>query len=470
MKNSLSKQKEGSVPWNKGLVLEDTTAYKEAAKKREEKYNLNLLKRRQIFHSDETKKRISSGVQKYAVQHHEELSQRARTALQTKKEKGYDLAIFKGKKHRAESKRKISISSKKNAETQTKSANERLAKNIKEMNLTLLVDIDTRPNLTVSCNKCNTKFTYTRQMFRYPKISNVCRTCFPYEKTYRSSGEIEVFEYVKSLCPDAVSNCRTIIQGEIDIFVPSLNIGIEYNGLYWHSQTVLEANGRDKWNDYKKYIKLQNKGIKSILIYEDEWHNKQDIVKARLKHILGKSSKKIYARKCTVNSISSKISSEFCNKYHLQGNGRTNERYGLFYNNELVAVMTFSLNNLSRKIKNWELNRFCTVDNISIVGGAGKLFSTFLREHNPESVLSYADKRWSEGNLYNTLGFTRKKDTTPGYWYFLPNQYKRFHRFALRKNKNDDQNLSEYENRLLEGYLRIWDCGNSKWIWKNAGI
>ena len=149
------------------------------------------------------------------------------------------------------------------------------------------------------------------------------------------------------------------------------------------------------------------------------------------------------------------------------GNGRSNLRYGLFHNDELVSVMTLSKSNISRKVKEWEINRFSSLLGYTIVGGASKLFSHFIKQESPEIVVSYADNRWSRGDLYATLGFERVSEGTPNYWYIPRNSAERIHRYTLRKTTTDDQTLTEYENRLNQGFLRIWDCGSSKWVWKN---
>jgi hypothetical protein len=129
--------------------------------------------------------------------------------------------------------------------------------------------------------------------------------------------------------------------------------------------------------------------------------------------------------------------------------------------------MTFSNNNLSRRIKGWEINRFCSKLHTHVVGAASKLFAHFVKQINPDTVISYSDNRWSTGNLYKQLGFEFSHQTKPNYWYFLPNECKRIHRFALRRKSTDPQILTEKQLRDKQGFYRIWDLGNSKWVWKN---
>jgi hypothetical protein len=129
--------------------------------------------------------------------------------------------------------------------------------------------------------------------------------------------------------------------------------------------------------------------------------------------------------------------------------------------------MTFSKVNLSKGHRNkkaWELLRFASLKDVVVIGAASKLFSYFIKEYSPEEVISYSDNRWNTGKTYENIGFKYNGDTGIGYWYIFENR--RLHRFNLRKRSTDDQEKTEYENRLIQGYKRIWDCGNSKWIWK----
>ena len=109
----------------------------------------------------------------------------------------------------------------------------------------------------------------------------------------------------------------------------------------------------------------------------------------------------------------------------------------------------------------YELLRFCNKLNTTVVGGASKLFKHFLKEYKPKEVISYCDRRWSEGNLYEMLGFEFSHNSKPNYFYVING--KRENRFKYRKDilvkEGFDPNKSEHEIMLERGIYRIYDCG-----------
>jgi hypothetical protein len=244
-------------------------------------------------------------------------------------------------------------------------------------------------------------------------------------------------------------------------------LGIEYNGLYWHSTEVLTYNDKSKIKDFDKYIKLKNDGVQLICIMEDEWINKKEIVISRLNNFFGTSSK-IGARDCEIVELDVTVARKFFGDNHIQGYGNSQIRYGLINNGELLCAMSFSNSNIARKNIDWEIVRFCNKIGTSVTGGAGKLFKHFIQQINPDKVISYADSRWSSGNLYGNLGFSFVRQTVPNYWYFKPNELKRIHRFTLRKRSDEPKDLTEKDLRFSEGYYHIYDYGSSKWVWNKT--
>ena len=264
---------------------------------------------------------------------------------------------------------------------------------------------------------------------------------------------------------------REILNGmEIDIYIPSLKLGIEYNGLRWHS----EEFGKDHRYHLDKLNKCNEQGIKLIQIFEDEWINHRDICESKLKQICGlNTNPKIYARKCEIREISNKNEVyEFLDKNHIQGRTGFTIALGAYYQNNLVGVMTFK----KEKEGYWDLNRFATDINYQCVGIGGKLFKHFTRNYPFIEIKSFADRRWTTdptNNLYTKLGFDFDSYVPPSYWYYNPkiNPYIRFHKFGFRKKHLHNQyglplTMTEHEMTTALGYTRIWDCGLIKYVYK----
>lgn len=295
----------------------------------------------------------------------------------------------------------------------------------------------------------------------------------PYCFKRQSNEELEVGEYLRQVFGEGfnTNNKKIIYPYELDLVIPSKKIAVEYCGVYWHS----EANGTGKHYHLNKLDLCNKVGYRLITIFEDEWLENKTIVKARLAGILGKSvANKINARDCVVKHLSATEAREFCSRFHLQGYGSSAIKLGLFYNDLLLSVMTFAAPNIAKGgVSNrkgyFELNRFCTDYNYLVRGGASKLLTFFIRNYPVKQIYSYADRRWSEGGLYYSLGFKFVQNTEPNYWYVKNG--KRLHRFnfrksTLRKFNNYDLNLPEWKIMLGNKYYRLWDCGSMKFVMK----
>jgi hypothetical protein len=279
---------------------------------------------------------------------------------------------------------------------------------------------------------------------------------------------------------DAENNVRDFIENEltiktekisidnkeIDIYLPDYKLGIEYNGLYWHSEFFKNKN----YHLNKTEI-CENQGIQLLHIFEDEWMFKREIVKSIIKSKLNIVDIRIFARKCQIKEIDSNKSREFLEDNHIQGNVNSKYKLGLFYNDELVSYMSFEKTRKSIEKNNensYVLNRFCSKLNTQVIGGASKLLKYFIRIYNPKSIISFADKRYSNGNLYKQLGFIRIKDNMPSYFYFKNNELVRYHRFNFRKEilikRGFDKNKTEFEIMTDNNYIKIFDCGNIKYL------
>jgi hypothetical protein len=336
--------------------------------------------------------------------------------------------------------------------------------NISPPDISLLSSYDNPNNrIEIHCRQCQKDESIPSETFKY-RLRNFQTPCGSCAGTNGkgSAAEKEIHRWLTyQYNGKIIENDRTIIAPyELDIVLPELGIAIEYCGLYWHNDTRL-----DKKYHFNKMKRCQEQNIKLITIFEDEWIHKSQIVKDRLmtKLHLNKNSNRIGARKCQLVELAPANAKEFVETHHIQGYMNASVQLGLTHNGILVAVMTFTKGNITKRHKNWELSRFCLAADHQIPGAASKLFSYFVKLYNPEQVVTYSDLRWNTGNVYTQIGFADEKFTGLNYWYV--NGTKRLHRFNLRKTANDDPNISESQLRRQEGWNRIWDCGNMKYVW-----
>jgi hypothetical protein len=405
--------------------------------------------------SDETRAKISASLSGRKVG-----PEAAQKAIATRRERGDDLAPFRGRKHTEDTKRLIGEKSRKTAAERRPVRREVMLERIQQSNLVLRNEV-TSDVFELQCLACDHLFTRTPQCFQPSKWhTEQCDQCFPIAPT--SKAEDELAEFVTSLGVGITRSCReTIGPLELDILTDR-GIAIEYCGLYWHS----ELAGKTRWYHRKKLELCEEKGVRLITVFEDEWRDAKAVVQSMLRNMFGHNNRRIMARKCTAEIISTKEGRAFIADNHVQGGGRANRYYGLRYEGELISVMSFSNNEISRGGTGWDINRFCSLQGTTVQGGAGKLFRSFVRDENPDEVVSYADLRYGTGNVYGTIGFIHEGHTVPNYWYFRANEMIRRHRFGLRKNADDNPTLTEWENRQSEGWNRIWDCGHAKWVWR----
>lgn len=320
-------------------------------------------------------------------------------------------------------------------------------------------------NYLCYCNICDSEYDISPHMFtmrkKYKTI--LCTNCNPIIDR-KSGQESNLYQFISlNYSGEIVQSYRDGL--EIDIYLPELKIGFEFNGLYWHSE-----NFKDKNYHLNKTNYFKDRGIQIIHIWEDDWIFKQDIIKSIILNKLGKSNT-IFARKCEIKYPTNKEVSDFLIKNHIQGFVGSKIKLGLYHNDVLVSLMTFgnlrkSLGQLSECGK-YELLRFCNKLNTSVVGGASKLFKHFIGRYNPSEVISYSDISRGSGNLYKQLGFSFVHNSSPGY-YWVKDGIK-YNRFNFRKDKlikdGYDPNKTEFDIMTNRGYYRIFDCGSSKFIY-----
>ena len=316
--------------------------------------------------------------------------------------------------------------------------------------------IGLKDELKWKCKECGNEFVDIH--FNSYQSLPRCPICNPYS---HSKFETEIVDYIKSLgIENIITNDREVIKPlELDIYLPDFNIAFECNGVYWHQEDI-------KGKDYhqNKTDLCKNKGIQLIHIWEDWWYNKQDIVKSIINNKLGLNTTKIYGRDTEIKEIDFKESKIFIEENHIQGFINSSVNIGLYYNNELVSLMTFGKSRYDKGY-DWELLRFCNKKYTNVIGGASKLFNYFSNNYlNNQNIISYALMDISNGKMYENLGFSLKGITKPNYFYIKG--MKRESRQTYQKYKLKDllkvfdENLSEKENMFINGYSRVYDSGS----------
>lgn len=290
-----------------------------------------------------------------------------------------------------------------------------------------------------------------------------CLICNPLNNI-SSTSQIEIFNYIKSIYSgEVILNYRDGL--EIDMYLPSLSIGFEYNGLYWHSEIY-----KNKSYHLDKLEFFSKKGIRIIQIWEDDWSLKKDIIKSQIKNWIRVSTTRISARKCRVKKVDS-VSEyrDFLDKNHIQGYTSSSLRLGLYYGDQLVSLMTFDHFSGRKRMKDdeWNLSRFCNILDTTIPGAASKLLTHFEREYSPKLLVSFSDRSWSLGTLYYRLGFNLDSITGPNFSYLLDGRRQNKQKFTKQKlvKMGYNRDLSEHQIVFGEfGALRIWDLGQMKFV------
>lgn len=317
--------------------------------------------------------------------------------------------------------------------------------------------------LLLTCKVCNYDFIslFTNGLWKDVE----CPSCEGYAdiSSSRSKMELQLVKFLKDNgIVNIIENDRQILSGyELDLYLPDHNFAVELCGLTWHSFGTSFPNNIDsektkKYRHLEKYKKCKNLGIRLITVFEHEWKYKQDLVKSIIINKLNKSPNRIFARKCKFSEVPKRDANKFLDINHIQKHCSYSQSYGLYYNNELVSLMCFGKRKLTRGDMEYELIRFCNKINTSVVGGASKI----LKNSKVDNFISYCDLRYSDGNLYESLGMNLLRTTTPNYYYVK--HLTLYHRMNFQKHKisHGGDTRTEKEIMYSKGYRRIYDCGN----------
>jgi Ackermannviridae homing endonuclease len=321
----------------------------------------------------------------------------------------------------------------------------------------------TKDEFILKCEICNKSYNINKILYykRNETDTTLCTNCNPVNSYSISGKELKLSEFIKdNYNGKIIKNSRNIISPyELDIYIPDLNLAFEFNGVYWHNELY-------KSKDYHKMktdLCLEN-NIELFHIWEDDWNYNKDLVKSMILNKLKRTQNKIFARKCKIQEINDiSLIKDFLNKNHIQGFSSSKYKIGLFYDNELVSLMTFG----KSRNNDMELLRFCNKQNFNIIGGASKLFKYFINKYNPTKIITYSDRCYSTGKLYDILNFKYIGESKPEYYYVINGIRK--HKSNFKKsnliNQGYDKKLSEYQIMLSRNIYRIYNSGYLKYEW-----
>lgn len=324
-----------------------------------------------------------------------------------------------------------------------------------------------RDPLRAKCKKCDN--------IRINRLKNFekqqCPSC---SNNGVSFLEDEINQWIKNF---NFNTCKYKFKGktrgkEIDIYIPSLNLGIEYCGLYWHNENSPTPRGRSYHHDKMKAA--NENGIRLITIYEDEWDYRKDQVKNYLKSVLGVHEKRVYARKCDVKEVDKVAAKEFLENNHIQGKTTFKVALGLYHEDELLGLVTGNVHH-RQKIGEYQpfvLNRLVFANGVQVVGGSSKLLKhliKYAKNIGYKKLVSWSDNRWSEGNVYEKCGFKLVQHLPPDYSYY---NFETGGRESKQSNKKKNliskgalgtMDNTEHELAKTLNLYRIYDCGKKRW-------
>lgn len=348
---------------------------------------------------------------------------------------------------------KIAKTKRENKDAHRRAGTQRILDAIDKAGFNLLSDVSEYrqrrvKRMTVSCKACGTQQEKSLAMI---EESPVCFVCHPKD----SLGQLDVASFVTSLGFEIRLSDDTIISPrDIDVYVPVVKFGIEYNGLYYHSEKFKKKRFHEN-----KTIDARMAGIRLFHIFDDEWINKRSIIESMLRSRLGIITNRFHARKLAVKQISSKERRDFFIKSHIDGNCRAKMSWGLFAGIELIAALSLKKPKQPKYADSYEIARFACQLNSCVVGGLGKLLAVakeWAKNNGAKRLITYVDNRHGDGHGYERVGFIQIGTTVLRFWW--TDTKNRFARENVMANKQ--KGLTQKEAGAKAGFMRVFGCSN----------
>lgn len=293
-----------------------------------------------------------------------------------------------------------------------------------------------------------------------------------FNKRFGSRPERDLYNYIRQYITDdkiKIHDRNIISPQELDIYIPEKRLALEFNGNYWHSDDKVGKNYHQQ-----KVIACAKQGIQLIHIFEYEWNNTdtQEKLKQLIKSKLKSPDTILYARNTELKQVPDSEAEVFLNKYHLQGSAPATIKLGLYYDEELISILTLGVPRFNNNYA-YEIVRYCTKNEVGVVGGIEKLYKYFIDTYKPKSVITYSNISKFTGNVYNKIGFKPvqpKAITEPGYVWINEGNDTVLQRYQTQKHKLLKSGLGtedQTENEIMRsnGFIKVHDCGNIKLEW-----
>lgn len=316
----------------------------------------------------------------------------------------------------------------------------------REVCLEFLSSLPAKPSLYELSEMWQISYSRATALIRFYNLED-----FVNKHSIISQGEQAIFEFLQSLASSEIlRNTRGILPSgqELDLYLPEYKLAIEYDGCYWHSDEYKSKNYH-----FNKSKEARDLGIRLIHIYENEWLDDPNKIKALLQAAL-RCNKTLYARKCRVTRVQPIETKSFLVENHTQGYRPAQVAYGLYYKDLLVQVMTFSASkynyNTSEALE-YEVVRECSLQGYSIVGGVSKLLVAFRQDFSPAKLFSYCDFNKFNGKSYEACGFVFTGYTGPDMKWLLKD--------GRVVNRNPSKNKELKEASLA----KLWGAGSLKY-------
>ena len=273
--------------------------------------------------------------------------------------------------------------------------------------------------------------------------------CVCYEDTSIDAQQ-QLVDFVRSVYNNRIEeNTKAIIPPqELDVYLPDLNLALEYNGLWFHSSLFLPDNyHRDKTEE------CQKRGIRLIHVFEDDWMYRRPIVEDILRTAIDPHHRqRVYARRCSIETLDLKTTNDFLEKNHLQGGVLTQTvAYGLMFDDTFIALVS-----LVRYRDGYVLQRYSVRLGYTVLGAFSRLLCHFIRQNSPQKIVTYCDRSVFTGDIYRRAGFQRVRTNRPQFTFLDVQHHHRLPKQVLRRRGTGYQ-------RQQDPMPRVYGCGLDVW-------